>query len=257
MADNGHWFKLWTNSLTDESLASIPNELWAMWAKLGAYIKCHGKEGQILIIKPAKMLCTILQCDDFECLINAIKCFPNVTVTDVTVLSVTFNVRYENWYKYQGDWSRDRVRKFRAKKAKNETVKKRREEKRIFSSNEENIKEIYKEKIPSKKREGEEPKKERFLRHVFLFPHEHESLLEKVGNRDDYFERLDNYIAQIGVVKASKKYVSHYDVILNWHRKDIKEGSAHGRNRGNSSEDTGEGAAPRGKYAGLGTVVEV
>ena len=35
-------------------------------------------------------------------------------------------------------------------------------------------------------------------------------------------ERLDSYIGQIGVKKAAK-YVSHYDTILNWWRKDNPE----------------------------------
>jgi hypothetical protein len=130
MSDNGRWFKLWTTSITDNRLASLPNELWAMWAKLGAYIKCHGNEGEITLIKPEKMLCSMLQCDNFECLINAIKCFPNVTVSLETSAIVSFKVKYENWYKYQGDFSTDRVKKFRAKIRKNETPKKRREEKR-------------------------------------------------------------------------------------------------------------------------------
>lgn len=130
MADNGRWFKLWTTAITDNRLASLPNDLWAIWAKLGAYIKVHGNEGEIVIVKPEKILCSILQCDDFTTLINAVKCFPNVTVTPVTNTIVTYRLKYENWYKYQGDFSGDRVKNFRAKNSKSVTPKKRREEKR-------------------------------------------------------------------------------------------------------------------------------
>ena len=130
MADNGRWFKLWVNSITDNRLASLPNELWAVWAKFGTYVKCHGQDGEITLTKPEKMLCSIMQCDSFECLINAIKCFPNVTVSLVTNDIVSYKIKYENWFKYQGDFSTDRVKKFRAKNRKSETPKKRREEKR-------------------------------------------------------------------------------------------------------------------------------
>jgi hypothetical protein len=130
MADNGRWFKLWVTSITDNTLASLPNELWAVWGKLGAYIKCHGQDGEISLKSPEKMLCSIMQCDDFNMLINAIKCFPNVSVTSVTNATVTYKVKYENWLKYQGDFSGDRVKKYRAKKRKSVTPKKRREEKR-------------------------------------------------------------------------------------------------------------------------------
>jgi hypothetical protein len=137
VGDNGRWFKLWFTAVTDNNLASLPNETWAIWAKLGTYIKCHGQGGEITLKSPEKMLCAILQCDDFNVLINKIKSFPNVTVTPVTIESVTFQVKYENWHKYQGDFSGDRVRKFREKNTQNVTPKKRGEEKRREEKKEE------------------------------------------------------------------------------------------------------------------------
>jgi len=58
----------------------------------------------------------------FEGILECVSRFPNVrvdvvrgdansTVTDVTLVSVTFG----NWLKYQGDFSNDRVRRFRAR----------------------------------------------------------------------------------------------------------------------------------------------
>jgi len=65
-------------------------------------------------------------------------------------------------------------------------------------------------------------KKKRFMDHVFLSEEEHKRLIEKLGKKRtrDMIERLNNYIGQIGVAKASKKYKSHYYTILNWDRKD-------------------------------------
>lgn len=67
--------------------------------------------------------------------------------------------------------------------------------------------------------------KRKFLRYVFLTSAENDALLGKLKHhKDEYIERLDGYIAQIGVNVASKRYKSHYDTILNWHRKDLKDG---------------------------------
>jgi len=60
---------------------------------------------------------------------------------------------------------------------------------------------------------------------VYLSDGDYEKLKQKLnGLSQDYIERLDGYIAQIGVQAASKKYKSHYATMLNWHRKDVKEG---------------------------------
>jgi hypothetical protein len=56
--------------------------------------------------------------------------FPNVTVTRVTNETVTFKIEYGNWWKYQGDFSGDRVKRHRAKIRESVTAKKRGEEKR-------------------------------------------------------------------------------------------------------------------------------
>ena len=63
------------------------------------------------------------------------------------------------------------------------------------------------------------------LRYVMLTPTESDSLKKRMGDvAQEYIERLDGYIGQIGVEKALAKYKSHYDTMLNWYRKDIKEG---------------------------------
>jgi hypothetical protein len=71
--------------------------------------------------------------------------------------------------------------------------------------------------------------KQKFLRYVYLFPKEYDALLEKLnGKRDSYIERLDTYIGQIGEKAAAKKYVSHFDTILNWKRKDDEKNRERG-----------------------------
>ena len=74
------------------------------------------------------------------------------------------------------------------------------------------------------------PEKVKHLRHVFLLNEEFQSMTEKLGEQltADLIERLDGYIAQIGEKAAAKKYVSHYDTMLNWHRKDQKTGGFNG-----------------------------
>jgi len=57
---------------------------------------------------------------------------------------------------------------------------------------------------------------------VRLTPEEFEKLHTKFGKKitDELIRRLDNYIGQIGEVKARSKYKSHYYTILNWARRD-------------------------------------
>jgi hypothetical protein len=56
---------------------------------------------------------------------------------------------------------------------------------------------------------------------VWLTPLDYSKLTALLGREvGSYIERLNGYIGQIGEIKASKKYSSHYHTILNWHRKD-------------------------------------
>lgn len=67
--------------------------------------------------------------------------------------------------------------------------------------------------------------KDIYMDYVRLTPNEYNQLLEKLSTeeRDTYIERLNDYIGQIGETQANKKYKSHYHVIMNWYRKDIKD----------------------------------
>jgi len=128
MADNGRWFKLWTTAPHDPHLANLSLEDFARWCLFGTYLKVHGKNGVISITDPANSLQQIFRLKSFNDVIMSIKLFPNCdvqitqnsSVTPVTTVTVTWH----NWLKYQGDFSGDRVAKFRSVKR----TKKRREE---------------------------------------------------------------------------------------------------------------------------------
>lgn len=57
---------------------------------------------------------------------------------------------------------------------------------------------------------------------VCLTTEEYDLLVGRYGEKTtkDYIERLNDYIDQIGIEKANKRYKSHAAVIKNWYRKD-------------------------------------
>jgi hypothetical protein len=74
--------------------------------------------------------------------------------------------------------------------------------------------------------------KGKYLRYVYLTKAEFDALNGKTnGKRDELIDRLDGYIGQIGEKTAAKKYVSHYDTMLNWYRKDNKLPAVDGDDR--------------------------
>lgn len=233
MADQGKWFKLWNSAIEDADLENLELEDWARWAKLGAYIKAHGTDGKVRFPFPFRKLLDIFRTDQIEHAKMILQRFPNVyvgerevTVTSVTNVNVTLEIEYTNWLKYQGDFSGDRVRKFRDKKRHHVTAQE--------------------EKRSRRRQEVEEKRKEtppfappiKFLNFVYLTPDEHQKLTAQLGGRvSSYLSRLDGYIGQIGEAKAKTKYKSHYHTILNWHRKDVEEGKINGTDDSQSPTD--------------------
>lgn len=138
MADNGKWFKLWITAPYDPDLANLSLDNFGRWCKFGCYLKAHGTDGTLQITSPAFALQQLFQVQNYDDVMQIIMQFPSckITVTCVTNATVT----WKNWLKYQGDWSNDRVAKFRHAV----TAKKRREEKR--KDKEENIEKEDKEK---------------------------------------------------------------------------------------------------------------
>ena len=91
--------------------------------------------------------------------------------------------------------------------------------------NNKNEKKLKKEYIGDKSpiTPKEENKKIKYMEYVYLTEDEFEKLKLSLGEGvDEYIERLNGYIGQIGEVKARNKYKSHYHTILNWWRKDGK-----------------------------------
>ena len=79
---------------------------------------------------------------------------------------------------------------------------------------------------------------------VKLTKDEYDRLGNELGTyREDMIVRLNEYIGQIGVMAASKKYKSHYYTILNWARRD-------GKIKRSTKEDR-----DADKYAGITTII--
>lgn len=88
------------------------------------------------------------------------------------------------------------------------------------------------------KRYGEKDIREQYGEFVLLSKDEFVKLQALLGSRfQSYLDRLDGYIGQIGVKKATQKYRSHYHTIRNWHRKDIEEGKISGTHDSTSHID--------------------
>ena len=146
MADQGKWFKLWESALDDHDLENLTVHEWFCWARFGTYLKKHGRDGKIRIRHPATALIHLFRSTDFQGVLNMLKCFPNYVVEEgqnvtanVTNESVTYNIRCLNWTKYQGDFSGDRVRKYRQRVTANVTAQ---EEKRSRREVEEKYKHL-------------------------------------------------------------------------------------------------------------------
>lgn len=141
MADQGKWFKLWCSSLGDDGLENLELDDWARWVRLGTYMKLHGTDGQITVQEPARALLNLFRVAKFNDLKIIVDRFPNVqmrradfTVSTETNTTVSWTIEFQNWFKYQGDFSSDRVKNFRLRKRARETAqeekRRRREETR-------------------------------------------------------------------------------------------------------------------------------
>lgn len=134
MADQGVWFKLHCSALDDPSLDNLSVADFGRWGKFGAFVKRHGTGGSITLSPPARSLCALFQVADFAALEAVLQRFPHVTMrrADLGVsLETSLTVSFDNWLKYQGDFSSPRVRRFREmKRSKRRGEEKRGEEKK-------------------------------------------------------------------------------------------------------------------------------
>ena len=120
VADQGIWFKLHCSAMDDPDLDNLDLADFGRWAKLGAFVKRQGTAGTVLVTPPARALCAILQLPSYTALLELVTRLPHMHIEErqncngqgVTGLAVTF----QNWRKYQGDFSGPRVAKFREMK---------------------------------------------------------------------------------------------------------------------------------------------
>lgn len=134
MADQGKWFKLWESALDDQDLENLSIHEWFCWARLGTYMKKHGKDGELSIKAPALALQNVLRLNGPDAIKRVIKVLPGYVfeeckgeTANVTNATVTFKIKCSNWSKYQGDYSTNRVRRWRKRVTPNVTAQ---EEKR-------------------------------------------------------------------------------------------------------------------------------
>ena len=91
------------------------------WLTLGALLCQQGDNGMVKVYPPSKVICHLFNCNDWDALkctfTPLLRCNVKVALQDDGALILIM----KNWYKYQRDDSKDRVRKFRNKKHRNVT----------------------------------------------------------------------------------------------------------------------------------------
>lgn len=124
------------SALDDPHLDNLEIAQFGRWCKLGAFVKKHGTDGKITLSPPCRALVAKMQVACFNDMIVCFEEMPNITVSGETSKVVSFN----NWLKYQGDFSTERVRQFRIRKrSKRRGEERRREETRREERKEEEV----------------------------------------------------------------------------------------------------------------------
>lgn len=125
MSDQAKWLKLWGSALTDPHLENLRLEDWARYVRLLLYVKCHGSMGKISFPAPftaLKSLWRVSRISDILDILN--RGYPNLVHRQICNGEniVTLNIQFLNWYKYQVDSSKHRVRRHRSKRNGSGTV---------------------------------------------------------------------------------------------------------------------------------------
>lgn len=77
----------------------------------------QGNNGRLQIIPPAKHLCLLMECGDFEALLCVIKVLPNVQIDPPQNDNGVITVSFTKWFKYQMDSTGyERVKRSRYKR---------------------------------------------------------------------------------------------------------------------------------------------
>jgi hypothetical protein len=111
MSDQGRWFKLHGNCLSDQHLEELELEQFARWVRMGVYLKVHGTNGTVTLARPCNGLKRILRVNTLPELLQTLRSFPNCKVEENDRYII---VTFDNWLRYQGDMSTERVRKWRS-----------------------------------------------------------------------------------------------------------------------------------------------
>lgn len=122
------WVKVWHEILTDQNFQNMSLDQQARFYNLLVYTSAHGDSGTIKIVSPGRVFVHLLQCENYDHLVQCITEIPNIGIVenDNAELSVTFF----NWYKYQVDsTSYERVKRHRNKQVVTLQDKEKEEEK--------------------------------------------------------------------------------------------------------------------------------
>lgn len=236
MADRGKWLKLWLDSLTDLDIAKMSNDDWGFLTRLWMLIKKEGEAGSITLERPAVIPCALVHVPDFDALIKKIE-------TSIPCRNVTISNRYKdgivtvtfaNWLKYQGDWSGDRVKKFRKKSKKcngkpsssyssssSNNINPNKEEKKSAPNGLSRFDEFwpsYPKKVGKQNAEKEwkhltEEEKEKAIRTVKVYPFKPGFILDP--ERWIKYKRFDDDLASIKNQKATtENYVDPFKALI-------------------------------------------
>lgn len=150
MSDQGKWAKIWVSTLANPKLENLELHEWARWVRLILFMKAHGTNGKLVFDPPFRALQTVMRADSWDTLLEFVRHCPGFTLFEPLQSPLhqpsqhkddRWMIVCKNWYKYQGDFSRERVSKWRKKQTVTPTVTSlsqsnglRREEKRRITS---------------------------------------------------------------------------------------------------------------------------
>lgn len=150
MSDQGKWAKIWVSVLANPDLENLELHEWARWVRLIVFMKAHGTNGKLSFKPPFRALQNVLRVETFKDLKEVIINLPNFKWLEPlhnashTPLHDDIGkhmLTCRNWFKFQGDMSTERVKKFRQRSTVSSTVPSngkcnglRREEKRRITS---------------------------------------------------------------------------------------------------------------------------
>jgi hypothetical protein len=121
VADLKRWFKCWTSILEDPAHTNLSLEDAGRWVRLGAMTALVGEGGTLVITRPARRLCQVLEVASLEEAFAVIKRLPNVHVEEGQSVNDACVVTWKNWSKYQVDSTvPERVKRLRRKRREEE-----------------------------------------------------------------------------------------------------------------------------------------